>query len=95
MNDSVSHWYNATAPSVPDPYGFSIVGEKRVEVKPGTFLYFTILQQANGDFLVRCDPSGLAAANLEYRERTIYAPQAQAMPAQVIWSIILEGVVVR
>lgn len=92
MNDSTSHWYQATGPSLPGSDGSSIVGSKRVEVRPGIFLHFTIVRQVNGDFLVRCDQSGLAAANLEYRERTIYAPQAQAMPADVIWSIILEGV---
>jgi hypothetical protein len=92
MKDRTSHWYQVTVPSLPDSDGSSIVGSKRVEVRPGIVLYFTIIQQTNGDFVVRCDPSDLAAANLAYRERTIYASQAQAMPAQVIWSIILEGV---
>ena len=92
MNDSASHWYKATVPSLPANDGSAIVGGKRVEVRPKVFLYFTIVRQVNGDFLVRCDQSGLAAANLQYTERTIYASQAQAMPADVIWSIILEGI---
>ncbi|GAB3775692.1 hypothetical protein GCM10028818_20150 [Spirosoma horti] len=91
MKDRTSHWYQATVPSLPDSDGSSIVGSKCVEVRPGIVLHFTIIHQANGDFVVRCDPSGLAAANLAYGERTIYASQVQAMPAEVIWSIILEG----
>jgi len=92
MNDSTSHWYRATVQSLPESDGSSIVGSKWVEVRPKMFLHFTIVRQVNGNFLVRCDPSDLAAANLEYRERSIYASQAQVMPADVIWSIILEGV---
>jgi hypothetical protein len=92
MKEVTSHWYEASGPSQPDKNGASIVGYKRVEVRPGKSLPFTIIRQRNGDFVIICDQESLAAAHLTYRPCTIYASQAQAMPAQVIWSIILEGV---
>ncbi|GAB4054073.1 hypothetical protein [Spirosoma litoris] len=92
MKEIESHWYEASIPSQPDSNGLSIVGYKWVEAHPGKRLQFIIIRQANGDFFVSCDQASLTAARLSYRPITIYAPQAQAMPDQVIWSIILEGV---
>ncbi|GAB3558111.1 hypothetical protein GCM10027577_48510 [Spirosoma fluminis] len=63
-----------------------------MEARPGKFISFTIIRQRNGDFALSCDPASLTAAHLAYRPCVIYASQAQTMPAQVIWSIILEGV---
>ncbi|GAB3945112.1 hypothetical protein GCM10028805_13670 [Spirosoma harenae] len=85
-------WYEASRPSQPDKNGDSIVGHKWVEVRPGRSLKFIIIRQRNGDFVITCDQASLAAAHLTYRSCTIYASQAQAMPAQVLWSIILESV---
>jgi hypothetical protein len=93
MTDNVAHWYEAITPSLPDINGSTIVGRKSVEVQPGKSIHFNIIRQPNGDFIITCDRASLVANKLDYRERTIYAAQAQAMPSQVIWSIILEGVI--
>ncbi|MVM30005.1 hypothetical protein GO755_08175 [Spirosoma sp. HMF4905] len=92
MKNPASHWYDATTITPPDINGSSIVGGKWVEVSPGKSIHFDIILKANGDFVVACDRDSLVANGLQYNERTIYAPQAQAMPSQIIWSIILEGV---
>ena len=92
MKGTTAHWYEATLPSTPDSNGSAIVGEKWVEITPGKSIRFDIIRQANGDFLVSGDRASLLANNLEHIQRTIYAAQAQAMPSQIIWSIILEGV---
>ncbi|GAB3708251.1 hypothetical protein GCM10027592_43170 [Spirosoma flavus] len=85
-------WYEASGPSQPDNSGCSTVGHKWVEVRPGKSFLFTIVRQRNGDFVITCDQASLAAVHLTYRPCTIYASQAQTMPSQVLWSIILENI---
>ncbi|CAN5158641.1 hypothetical protein BH09BAC4_BH09BAC4_05090 [soil metagenome] len=92
IGDTTPHWYEALPPSITDSNGSCTVGSKWVEINPGKSIHFTIIRQANGDLVVRGDQASLLANQLTYRECTIYAQQAHAMPAQVIWSIILEGV---
>lgn len=92
IEDNNTHWYQALPPSLSDSDGSCTVGSKWVEITPGKSIHFIIIRQANGDYVVRGDQASLLANQVIYRERTIYAQQAQAMPYQVIWSIILEGV---
>ncbi|GAB4014400.1 hypothetical protein [Spirosoma koreense] len=92
MKEIVSHWFEASEASQPDRNGSSVAGHKWVEVRPGKHLLFTIIHQRNGDFVISCDQASLTVAHLTYQPCTIYASQALAMPAQVIWSIILEGI---
>ncbi|WP_420148937.1 hypothetical protein [Spirosoma sp.] len=93
MKDIASHWYEASGTYQPDRNGSSVVGHKWVEVRADKHIPFTILRQRNGDFVITCDQASLAAVHMGYRTCTIYAAQALAMPAEVIWSIILEGVI--